>query len=123
MVRDAGLKPPVFDNGYNFFKATLFRSPLIGSSEREWLKQFASYKLSNRQVAALAQLKSEDPESIDNGSYRAINDMHGVGDDRKARREITQLVKLKILSHKGELRYRRYFLKDNLSVITETSYE
>ena len=114
LVRDAGLKPPNFENGYGFFKATLSISPLIGDGERLWLRQFEGYKLSDSQIAVLAQLKSGAMASISNSDYRTINGMSDVGDDARARREILKLVRLGILVPRGDRRYRRYHLKENL---------
>ena len=45
---------------------------------------------------------------ISNAEYREVNNMTGVGDDRRAKNELARMVKLRIIAKVGAKRNRRY---------------
>lgn len=111
-IREAGLQAPVFENiSGQSFKATLFTSAFISADDKEWLRQFVDYKLKDRQLSCLVYLKHHNDSGINNGTYREINGMSSVGDDKMANRELVGMVNLGILGATGNGRYRKYHLK------------
>lgn len=109
-LREAGLEAPNFENIGQSFKATLSASAFISHDDKQWLQKFANFGLNDRQLNALAHVRN-NPEGISNGEYRDINSMHNVRDDKKANKELRQLVGKKILSPSGENKARRYVLR------------
>lgn len=111
-IREAGLRAPVFENiSGQSFKATLFTSAFISTEDKEWLKQFGNYELKDRQLNCLVYLKHHNDDGINNSTYRELNGMNSVGDDKMANRELVGMVKLGILKSGGTGRYRKYYLK------------
>lgn len=111
-IREAGLQAPVFENiSGQSFKATLFTSAFISTEDKEWLKQFGNYELKDRQFNCLVYLKHHNDDGINNSTYRELNGMNSVGDDKMANRELVGMVKLGILKSGGIGRYRKYYLK------------
>lgn len=111
-IREAGLQAPVFENiSGQSFKATLFTSAFISAEDKEWLKQFGNYGLKDRQLNCLVYLKHHNDDGINNSTYRELNGMNSVGDDKMANRELVGMVKLGILKSGGIGRYRKYYLK------------
>lgn len=111
-IREAGLQAPIFENiSGQSFKATLFTSAFISADDKDWLKQFSSYELKDRQLNGLVYLKHCNEEGINNGTYRELNGMRSVGDDKMANRELVGMVKLGILKSTGSGRYTKYQLK------------
>lgn len=110
-LREAGLQAPSFENIGQSFKVTLFASAFISHDDKRWLQQFALLKLNERQLNALAHVRNNG-EGISNGEYRDINSMHNVRDDKKANKELRQLVEKDILYILGENKARRYVLKE-----------
>lgn len=111
-IREAGLQAPVFENiSGQSFKATLFTSAFISTEDKEWLKKFGNYELKDRQLNCLVYLKHHNDDGINNSTYRELNGMNSVGDDKMANRELVGMVKLGILKSGGIGRYRKYYLK------------
>jgi len=110
-IREAGLQAPSFTNIGQSFKVTLSASAFISSEDKKWLENFHPHNLNERQLNALAHVRNSS-EGISNGEYRDINSMHNVRDDKKANKELRQLVAGGILSIVGENRARRYVLKN-----------
>ncbi len=108
-LRAAGLLAPSFENIGQSFKATLFASAFISQDDKSWLGRFASFNLNERQLNALVHAKN-NPEGINNGSYRDYNSMTNVRDDKKANKELRELVDKGILARDGENKARRYVL-------------
>jgi ATP-dependent DNA helicase RecG len=110
-LKAAGLLAPGFENVGQSFKATLFASAFISSEDKVWLRKFVAFRLNERQLTALAHVKNNS-EGINNGEYRDYNSMTNVRDDKKANKELKQLVEKGILVMSGENRARRYVLSD-----------
>ncbi len=112
-LRDAGLKPPSFNNVGHSFVITLHISAFISSTDREWLKKFDNKNFNERQLNALVYAKNNS-EGIANAEYRSINSMINIRDDKKANKELRQLVKNGALKPSGENRARRYIINENI---------
>ena len=111
-IREAGLKAPVFENiSGQSFKATLFTSAFISAEDKEWLKQFSDYSLKDRQLNGLVYLRHHNEEGINNSTYRELNGMCSVGDDKMANRELVGMVNLGIIESTGIGRHTKYHLK------------
>lgn len=108
-LKAAGLLAPTFENVGQSFKATLFASAFISPEDKAWLQKFTSFELNERQLNALTHAKN-NPEGINNGEYRDYNSMNNVRDDKKANKELRQLVEKGILIISGENKARRYVL-------------
>jgi ATP-dependent DNA helicase RecG len=113
-IRNAGLLEPTFQNINESFKVTLFSSAFISNRDFAWLRQFSGFKLNERQHNALVYVKN-NPAGIGNSEYRNINSMKNVRDDKKANKELNQLVKMKLLMPIGENRSRRYIIAPFIS--------
>lgn len=113
-LREAGLKEPIFENLSSYsFKATLFTSSFFSKEDIDWLNQFRSYKLKDRQLNALVYMRNYRDAGISNSEYRSINSMATVGDDKMANRELNQLVSLGLAEKRGMARHTRYYLKNS----------
>ena len=108
-LKDAGLKPPEFENIGQSFRVTLFVSAFISIGDRRWLQQFSKHKLNDRQLNALVYARNKS-EGINNSGYRDINSMTNVRDDKKSNKELKELVERGILFPSGDNRARRYTL-------------
>lgn len=108
-LKKAGLLEPNFENVGQSFKVTLFASAFISQDDKVWLQQFAPLNLNERQLNALAHAKNNQ-EGINNGEYRDYNSMNNVRDDKKANKELRQLVDKGVLIISGENKARRYVL-------------
>lgn len=106
-LQNAGLATPTFEHKHDWFVATLFSSAFIQDSDQDWLKKFQKYGLNERQLKALVHIKY-NILGISNGEYRELNNMTGVGHDRKAKTELVRMVSLGLLKKVGEDRNRRY---------------
>ena len=110
-IREAGLQAPMFENiSGQSFKATLFTSAFISADDKEWLKRFGEYNLKDRQLNCLVYLRHHNEDGINNRTYRELNGMSSVGDDKMANRELVGMVGMKILKADGTRRYRKYYL-------------
>lgn len=113
-IREAGLQAPVFENiSGQSFKVTLFTSAFISADDKEWLRQFGGYELRERQLNSLVYLRHHNDEGINNSTYRELNNMNSVGDDKMANRELARMVEVGILRADGARRYRKYHLVKN----------
>lgn len=108
-TRTAGLIEPTFENIAQSFKITLFSSAFISPLDKEWLKQFNNIGLNERQINAIVHAKNNS-SGINNSEYRDINNMQQVRDDKKANKELRDLVSREILEIDGENKARRYQL-------------
>ena len=114
LLKQAGLQPPEFESSKNFFKAVLFTSAFISDEDTSWLKGFKNLKLNSRQLNALAYLRSRPERAVSNKEYRDINNMLGVGDDKKASRDLRRLTEYNILTAIGERKQRKYRIRKDL---------
>ena len=105
----AGLAEPLFENLSSSFRITLYSSAFLSGADHIWLRQFSSENLNSHQLSALTHMRNT-VHGINNVEYRDINQMNGVGDDRRARHELEKLKSLSIIIPRGEKRYRRYYL-------------
>lgn len=110
-MKNAGLAKPEFANVGSFFKSTLFATAFKSSEDREWLARYDGYSLNNRQKNALVYIKNK-PSGISNREYREINGMNQVRDDKKANKELRQLVDKAILKQVGDNRARKYTINE-----------
>ncbi len=108
-LRSAGLLEPEFTNVGPSFKATLYSSAFISRSDQAWLLRFQNLQLNDRQLTGLTHLKNA-AGGLNNGEYCAINNMNNVGDDRRARNDLTKLVSLGLVVTSGQNKSRRYFI-------------
>jgi len=108
-IRDEDLTEPVFENiGGQAFRVTLYNTSALSSADKEFLASFAP-EINRRQKNAIVYAKKH-PEGINNGEYRKINEMQLVRDDKKANKELNELVRLGIFRMVGIGRWRRYLL-------------
>lgn len=108
-LRSAGLLEPEFANVGSSFKAILYSSAFISRSDQNWLRQFQQFKLNERQLTGLTHLKNA-VGGLSNGEYCAINNMTNVGDDRRARNDLSKLVKFGLVVTSGQNKNRRYYI-------------
>jgi len=108
-LRQAGLAEPTFEHRHDWFVATLYSSAFIKDTDQDWLVKFQDFGLNERQLKALVHTRHSQT-GIGNSEYRTINNMNGVGDDRRAKNDLIRLVKMEILKKTGAKRNRRYIL-------------
>lgn len=108
-IKNAGLARPDFANIGNSFKSTLFATSYKSPKDKEWLEKYSHVRLNRRQKNALVYINN-NPTGISNSEYREINSMNQVRDDKKANKELRQLVDLGVVSQIGENRARRYVI-------------
>lgn len=108
-AKRAKLPDPVFSNITNSFKVTIFNSLLLSASNRSWLNSYGNLSINERQMVAMVKLRNDGGE-ISNADYREMNDMYSVNDDKKANRDLNDLVKKGVLGRKGDRRSTRYYL-------------
>lgn len=108
-LKKAGLLEPTFENINDSFKITLFSTAFISNKDQVWLQQFKAFGLNKRQLNALAHVHNK-PAGISNSEYRDINSMKNVRDDKKANKDLRQLVDHNILTPIGENKSRRYVI-------------
>lgn len=106
-LKNAGLAEPTFEHKHDWFVATLFSSAFIQDSDQDWLKKFQKFGLNENQLKALVHIKHNNL-GISNSEYRDLNNLTGVGHDRKAKAELVRMVNLGILQKVGADRNRRY---------------
>ena len=112
-IRDQDLTEPTFENLSNqSFRVTLYNTSALSDSDREFLAQLAP-TINRRQKNAVIYAQKHST-GISNSEYRQINDMQSVRDDKKANKELNQLVKLGILATTGVGRWRRYLLHQSI---------
>lgn len=108
-AKRAKLPDPVFGNIANSFKATIFNSLLLSASNRSWLDSYGNLRINERQVVAMVKLRNDGGE-ISNADYREMNSMYSVNDDKKANRDLNDLVRKGVLGRKGDRRSTKYYL-------------
>lgn len=108
-LRDTGLAEPTFEHRHDWFVAILYSSAFIKDQDHDWLRRFQEHGLNERQLKALVHVR-HNQIGISNSNYREINNMSGVGDDRRAKNELVRMVSLGILKKVGAKRNRRYIL-------------
>lgn len=111
-LKKAGLPYPKFEHRNDQFVAVIYSEAFIKDDDQIWLQQFLTFKLNERQHNALVHLRHSE-EGINNSEYRDINNMLGVGDDLRARRELSALVNKKLTNTTGANRNRRYVLNND----------
>lgn len=110
-ARNKGLLDPLFENISGSFKATLFFSSPHSNKDKEWVKDIADrYSLKDTQQNALVHIKNHG--SISNREYCDVNHMTSVYDDRKARRELNEMMKYGIIRVEGRGPGTKYVLSD-----------
>jgi ATP-dependent DNA helicase RecG len=110
-LRSAGLLEPEFSNIGTSFKAVLYSSAFISRSDQAWLTQFQRLQLNERQLTGLTHLKNA-AAGLNNSEYCAINNMSNVGDDRRARNDLTKLVNYGLVRISGQNKSRRYYISE-----------
>ena len=108
-LRQAHLAEPFFANEHDWFTAIIYSSAFITEDDQTWLEKFGKYKLKERQLNALVHAKY-NPNGLNNAEYRKINNMTSVGDDLRAQRSLSELVKLGLLEMVGVRKGTRYVL-------------
>ena len=99
-ARNRGLLDPKFENISGCFKATLFFSSPHTGGDKEWVDKIAKkIHLKDTQKNALVHIKNTG--SISNKQYCEINHMNERNDDRRARRELSELVNSGLISVVG----------------------
>lgn len=99
-ARSRGLLDPKFENISGCFKATLFFSSPHTGGDRVWVENLSKkFRLKDTQKNALVYIKNTG--SISNKQYCEINHMNERNDDRRARRELSELVNNKLISVVG----------------------
>lgn len=114
-LKASGLAEPKFEHRHDWFVATLYSSAFIKIDDQVWLQQFQVFSLNERQLKALVHSK-HNISGINNSEYRDINNMAGVGDDRKANYELVSLVKLDIMVPVGKAKSRRYIFNKKVNL-------
>lgn len=96
-ARNRGLLDPKFENISGCFKATLFFSSPHSGGDRVWVENISKkFRLRDTQKNALVYIKNTG--SISNKQYCEINHMNERNDDRRARRELSELVNNNLIS-------------------------
>ncbi len=111
-LRSAGLLEPEFLNVGSSFKAVLYSSAFISRTDQTWLLQFRHHNLNERQLTGLTHLKNA-PGGVSNVEYCAVNNMNSIGDDRRARNDLSKLVKLGLVVTSGQNKNRRYYISND----------
>ena len=108
-TRSRGLLKPKFENIAGCFRATLYFSSPHNDRDKEWVALLTSrYSLKDTQVNALVYIKNN--QSISNKQYCEINHMNQRNDDRRARRELVELVNCKLVKVQGKGPGTKYVL-------------
>ena len=108
-ARNRGLLDPVFANIAGCFKATLFFSSPHSIRDKDWINHISQeFDLKDTQKNAMVYVKNNG--SISNREYCNINHMNNRSDDRKARRELSDLVNKDLLYVEGAGPGTRYLL-------------
>ena len=111
-ARTRGLLDPKFENISGCFKATLYFSSPHTGEDKEWVDKIdVEHKLRDTQRNALVYIKNFG--SISNKQYCEINHMNQRNDDRRARRELGELVERKLIKMVGVGPGTKYILTGN----------
>ncbi|WP_288151800.1 ATP-binding protein [Phocaeicola sartorii] len=99
-ARNRGLLDPKFENISGDFKATLYFSSPHSGKDKEWVDEIASdFNLKDTQKNALVHVKHNG--TISNKEYCEINHMNSRNDDRKALRELGELLEKGLFMKEG----------------------
>ena len=110
-ARKKGLLDPKFENISGSFKATLYFSAPHSDGDRVWLEEkYGGLSLRDSQKNAIIFAKN-NPDGVSNSEYCDMNHMDNRNDDKRARRELAQLIEYGILEKVGINRGSRYVLK------------
>ncbi|MBR0488409.1 putative DNA binding domain-containing protein [Candidatus Saccharibacteria bacterium] len=102
------IAPKFYDNGRSF-KVILFSESLFSAEDREYIEAL-NLPLNHREERAIAYARHH-PEGISNSTYRELNNMQAVRDDKKANKELGNLVDRGIFFAEGDGKGRRYHFK------------
>ncbi len=109
-ARKKGLLDPKFENISGSFKVTLYFSAPHSDSDRMWLEEkYGNLNLRDSQKNAIIFAKNNQ-DGVSNSEYCDMNHMDNRNDDKRARRELAQLVEYDILVKTGENRGSRYVI-------------
>lgn len=112
-ARNRGLLDPIFENIAGCFKATLFFSSPHSIGDKDWINHISQrFILRDTQMNAMVYVKNNG--SISNREYCNINHMNNRSDDRKARRELSDLVDKGLLRVEGAGPGTKYLLVDKV---------
>jgi len=103
-LRDANMEPPKFRDMRSSFWVTFRSHSLMNPDTVEWLNQFASQPLNDRQRVALAYLRIN--KLITNPVYRQLNHV----DPLTATRELQELAKTGLIEQHEVKRWAHYVL-------------
>ena len=98
--------PDFYDDGHSF-KVVLYSESIFTQEDYDYINSL-NIELSHGKRRAIAYVRHH-PEGISNSTYRTINNMQAVRDDKKANRELLELVESGILLAKGDGKGRRYY--------------
>ena len=111
-ARKKGLLDPQFENISGSFKATLYFSAPYTDDDKVWLEEtYGRLKLRDSQKNAIIYAKNNE-SGVSNSEYCEMNHMNNRNDDKRARRELAQLVEYAILTRIGENRNSRYVINE-----------
>ena len=115
-LRQANLKPPLFENLFGqFFKVTLYNSLLVAPQDMTWLSRLADQQLTQNQIKALVYLKNQPQRPLTNSRYRQLNNLKAINDDYRARKELAELVAKRLLRAVGSGKARHYVLTSRVA--------
>lgn len=109
VAKDNELTTPVFKNLEKSFTVILFNTSIFTEEDERFISQLED-KINQRQKKAIVYARKHN-EGINNSIYRDVNNMQMVRDDKKANKELTDLVNKGIFDFVGDGRWRRYVLK------------
>lgn len=114
-LKEEDLIQPRFENlAGKSFRATLYSTAILTQEDKEFLSSVPGIERTNKnQKNAIVYAKYSD-NGINNGEYREINNMRTVRDDKRANKELNQLVELGIFKPVGDKKWRRYYLAIDL---------
>lgn len=101
----ANLEPPYFQDKRSSFRVTLKNHTLINNEAIEWLNQYASLPLNDRQRLALVYLRHR--HQITNSEYQRLNCIDSV----TATKELRSLVQCGLVEQRNTRRWAYYTFK------------
>lgn len=113
----ANLEPPYFHDKRSSFWVTFKNHTLLNSKAIEWLNQYTSFPLNNRQRLALVYLKHR--QQITNSEYQRLNCIDSV----TSTKELRSLVKCGLMEQRNTRRWAYYILKTYVKPPEETILE
>ncbi|MDO4781008.1 MAG: ATP-binding protein [Candidatus Saccharibacteria bacterium] len=108
-ARKKGLLDPKFENVSGSFRAVLYFAAPYSDQDSDWVKDIAQkHSLKDTQQHALVYIKNNG--AISNREYCEINHMTSRNDDRRARRELSDMVELGVIRVVGKGPGTKYVL-------------